>query len=411
MAKEEDLLADYSPRELIRETSKLLRRSRKRLADSRYEEIERTIEEAKAARKSNDPKLDALLEKLAGYIRGPLNAARKSKSRELFESVFFAVIIALCIRAFIFELFKIPSPSMVPTLMVGDRLVVEKYAYGIRIPFSTEYLVQWDTPERSEVVVFQFPRLYAQTRNVMGPAVASLDEMSASERPQALDEMQPFASEPGLLNDAWGNPFRYEVQQGGYVLRSSGPDGTFDTSDDITEEQVRASLINRPSLNGRSQSTPCRIHEASMRQRSRTYIKRVVGMPSDTVELRGNELIINGERREITDVQSRTERVQGGVMIAHYGQEHLTSDGSHAVRYYRENRDFGPVTVPEDHLLMLGDNRDESSDGRCWGFVPIEHVKGRATRIAFSTAESSDSSIIQSLLDGTLFHRSWDKIE
>lgn len=400
---------EMSPRELIREVGKLLRRSRKRLSDAKAKEIKKALDDASDARKRGDKEaLEPLIAKLYGYAEGPLSAARKSKSRELFESVFVAVIIALCIRSFFFELFKIPSPSMVPTLLVGDRLVVEKFAYGIRLPFSTNYLVSWDEPERDEVVVFEFPRLYAQTRHAMGAGVAQLDQLPFEELPGSVQDFEPFRSTPGLRKDSWGNDFRYRADAGEYDLRSAGPDGEFDTADDITDEQVRASFLVPPGGFGNRTAVPCPIDEASLHQRSRTYIKRVIGEPGDTVELVDNTLVINGERREKLNVESRTERVRGGVMIAVYAEEQLEPAETHEIRYFRENRQFGPIRVPDGHYLMMGDNRDDSSDGRCWGFVPRDHVKGRATRIAFSTSESGDSSFFESITE--LFDRTGQKI-
>lgn len=82
---------------------------------------------------------------------------RKSKFRETVEAVFTALIIAFFIRSFIIEAFKIPSPSMVPTLVIGDHLFVNKFAYGIRIPFTKKRIVDIGTPQRGDVVVFIFP--------------------------------------------------------------------------------------------------------------------------------------------------------------------------------------------------------------------------------------------------------------
>lgn len=400
---------ELTPRELIREVRKLLKRSRKRLSDAKTKEIQHTLDAAAAARKRGDEEaLKPLVATLSSYADGPLSAAKKGKTRELFESVFVAVIIALCIRSFLFELFKIPSPSMVPTLMVGDRLVVEKFAYGIRMPFSTNYLVSWDEPERDEVVVFEFPRLLAQTRHAMGPGVAQLDHLPADQLPTSLGEIEPFLSTPGLRKDAWGHEFRYNAANGAYDLRSAGADGEFDTADDITADQVRLSFLVPPGGFGNRPPVPCPIDEASLHQRSRTYIKRVIGEPGDTVELVDNTLVINGVRREKLNIESKTERVRGGVMIAVYADEALEPPETHLIRYFRENRQFGPIQVPEGQFLMMGDNRDDSSDGRCWGFVPRDHVKGRATRIAFSTSESDESGFFESIAN--LFDRSGKKI-
>ena len=100
-------------------------------------------------RKHGD-KLSALLQKhLAGY--------RKAAWRESFESVAVAVLVALLLRAFVVEAFKIPSGSMIPTLAIGDQIFVNKYIYGVRVPFTAQRIVDFGMPERGEVVVFICP--------------------------------------------------------------------------------------------------------------------------------------------------------------------------------------------------------------------------------------------------------------
>ena len=82
----------------------------------------------------------------------------KSKLREYGEAIIIAILLALFIRTFIIQAFKIPSGSMKPTLLVGDHLLVNKFIYGIRIPFLDKYLIQFKKPERGDVVVFKFPK-------------------------------------------------------------------------------------------------------------------------------------------------------------------------------------------------------------------------------------------------------------
>ena len=82
----------------------------------------------------------------------------KSKTREYSEALLSAVLIALFVRAFVVEAFKIPSKSMVPTLMVGDHIFVNKFAYGIRIPILGKWVAHFKDPERGQVVVFVYPR-------------------------------------------------------------------------------------------------------------------------------------------------------------------------------------------------------------------------------------------------------------
>lgn len=83
---------------------------------------------------------------------------KKSTFREYVEALLTAVVIALLIRGFVFEAFKIPSGSMIPTLVVGDHLFVNKLSYGIRIPFTKKWISHFRNPERGETIVFIYPK-------------------------------------------------------------------------------------------------------------------------------------------------------------------------------------------------------------------------------------------------------------
>src|ERR1041385_102244 len=85
------------------------------------------------------------------------NKKAKSTIREYAEAILMALLLALFIRTFIVQAFKIPSASMIPTLQIGDHILVNKLAYGVRIPFLERYLVEYTTPKRGDVVVFIFP--------------------------------------------------------------------------------------------------------------------------------------------------------------------------------------------------------------------------------------------------------------
>lgn len=83
----------------------------------------------------------------------------KSTFREYAEALFVALLIAMFIRSFIVQAFKIPSGSMLPTLQIGDHILVSKFSYGLRLPYPFEIpLVQWQEPERGDVVVFLYPK-------------------------------------------------------------------------------------------------------------------------------------------------------------------------------------------------------------------------------------------------------------
>ena len=115
------------------------------------------------------------------------------------------------------------------------------------------------------------------------------------------------------------------------------------------------------------------------KERSTKYVKRVVGIPGDIVALKAGDLYLNGvpvEKNIITaNLEPNTKEFRENLN----GVEHSI---------YRSEPsftgDFGPVTVPEGKLFVLGDNRDRSNDSRYWGFVPRDHVQARMTYIFFS---------------------------
>lgn len=235
------------------------------------------------------------------------------------RSFFPVALIVLVVRAFIFEPFRIPSDSMMPTLLDGDFIVVNKYAYGLRLPVINEKFIGTGTPQRGDVVVFRYPP--------------------------------------------------------------------------------------NPSVN---------------------YIKRLVGLPGDRVEVRNDRLIINGQPVQIEDsgdytdgcyvgfrlstekLGEHTHRVMscrspnGWVPGAQFGggprsaalpvcdREKIAGQigfyacDEPASQNYPDSGDKVFDVVPPGHYLMIGDNRDNSEDGRRWGLVPDKNLVGRATRIWFN---------------------------
>jgi signal peptidase I len=173
--------------------------------------------------------------------------------REYLEAIVVAVALALFIRTFAFQAFRIPSGSMEDTLLVGDYLFVNKFLYGARIPFTHTHLPAIRSPHRGDIIVFQYP---------------------------------------------------------------------LDPSED--------------------------------------YIKRCVGLPGDTIEVRDHVLYVNGDAQD----EPYTKHVN------HYGNSPRSN--------------FGPVTVPEGEYFMMGDNRDNSSDSRVWGFLDRSLIRGKALFIYFS---------------------------
>ncbi len=182
---------------------------------------------------------------------------KKTVFREYAEALLVALLLAFFIRTFIVQAFKIPSGSMLDTLQIGDHLLVNKFLYGVKWPFSDSYAVQGSDPQRGDIVVFKYP--------------------------------------------------------------------------------------NNKSID---------------------YIKRIVGLPGDSIEIRNKQLIRNGRPVQ----ESYIKHSQPSLMLP-----------------VRDN--FGPVTVPPGKYFMMGDNRDDSQDSRFWGFVDREELHGKAWRIYWSYGE------------------------
>jgi signal peptidase I len=202
-------------------------------------------------------------------------------------SFFPVILIVFMLRSFLVEPFKIPSSSMVPTLLVGDFILVNKFTYGIRLPVVNKKVIELHNPERGDVMVFRYPE--------------------------------------------------------------------------------------DPSLD---------------------YIKRVVGLPGDRIEYRNKRLTINGAAvptKQVDDYLSK-ERMQfsrryvetlGKAEHEILLEDDVPSMGAPGRAFpFSGNCNYNTggmaCTVPPGHYFMMGDNRDNSSDSRVWGFVPDENIVGKA---------------------------------
>jgi signal peptidase I len=274
------------------------------LADETRDRIRSKLNDLRhALEEEDDEAVGEQLDDLRSFIDEHADLRRKSALREYAESIGLAILFALFLRGFVVEAFKIPSESMVPTLLVGDHLFVNKFVYGIRIPLTQTFLTRFEEPSKGEVVVFSFPAREARRHMADKP----------SSRRDCIDVSQ--------LSD------------------------------------------------------------------SKDFIKRVVGVEGDTIALRDNQLIVNGDP---VPRKFLKKEATGEFLYPHEIHEIERLNGHrYTVQYTGGGRDFGPVTVKEDHLFVMGDNRDNSSDSRCWGQVPIEHLKGRAIFIWWSIGSDS----------------------
>ncbi len=200
--------------------------------------------------------------------------------RTWIKPVVIVIVVTSVVRSAVADWNVVPSGSMRPSIVEGDRIWVNKLAYGLRVPFTTCELVSWSAPRRSDVVVFYAP--------------------------------------------------------------GSG----------------------------------------------KRMVKRVIGLPGDTIELRDNQLIINGQSARyfhggdiFTDQLEPDELRHHGIFTEDLaGRSHPVMITPRAA----SRRYLSPVTVPQGHYFVMGDNRDRSRDSRWFGFVPREQIVGRSSRIILS---------------------------
>lgn len=206
---------------------------------------------------------------------------RKSTAREYFESICVAVILALFVRTFVVQAFKIPTGSMENNLLIGDHLLVNKFVFAPTMTGLEEAVLPIDSIRRGDIVVFKYP-----------------------EDPE------------------------------------------------------------------------------------RDFIKRVIALPGETIELRRKRVYIDEVILDEPYVRFLVPPDEAG-------------EGAFDVRVQ-----YGPVTVPEGHYFMMCDNRDNSQDSRYWGFLPQEYVKGRALFVYFSFGEESGlSSLVTGVRWKRIFHQ------
>jgi len=192
---------------------------------------------------------------------------RKSTAREYFESICVAVILALFVRTFLVQAFKIPTGSMENNLLIGDHLLVNKFVFAPTLTRAEDMLLPIDPIRRGDIIVFKYP-----------------------EEPE------------------------------------------------------------------------------------RDFIKRVIGLPGETIELRKKRVYINGQLLDEPYV--------------HY----LSPPDEEGPPDFDVRVQYGPVTVPAGHYFMMGDNRDNSQDSRYWGFMPRDYVKGKALFVYFSYGDTPEGS-------------------
>ena len=187
------------------------------------------------------------------------------------RSFLLFISLMLVFRSAVADWSSVPTGSMQPTIVEGDRILIDKLAYDVRVPFTSLSLQRLAEPQRGDIVVF--------------------DSAAAG----------------------------------------------------------------------------------------KMLVKRLVGVPGDTVEMRDNRLFLNGSPLPYRDIRREGDAVFATEELA--GVSHPIRLSLNSPNRYRS---FGPVTVPKDHYLMLGDNRDNSADSRMIGFVPRHELRGRTETVVLS---------------------------
>ncbi len=158
---------------------------------------------------------------------------KKSLFREYAEALIIALVLALFIRTFIVQAFKIPSESMLQTLLVGDHLLVSKFSYGVKIPFTDSYLMEGPDPEYGDVIVFKYPKdpsLDYIKRVVGRPGdIIEMRNKHLFRNGQPVQEAYVRHSDPQGIYPTRDNFGPYTVPEGEYFMLGDNRDNSQDS--------------------------------------------------------------------------------------------------------------------------------------------------------------------------------------
>ena len=336
-------------RELVRAArAALLQRKGLQGKAGDLETITRAVEDGLAGRdlkqvRHNLPLLDALCDEL-------IKREAKSTTRDYFESIGAAVLIALALRAFVIEAFKIPSSSMYPTLEIGDHIFVNKFIYGVRIPWTNTKLFELRGPKRGEVIVFMQPCMPDKDYIKRVVAVAS-DTVEVRCNVVYINGVPV----PSKLAENGSCPYEdYEENTGHWYPHTCSRyeetvDGkTYGTYHDVERPNRDQRLAQGTLDHGDSKDFPLR--------------DRPVIPPSCATSPGEPESLAAPNQLPGKIVETKAADKAGVCELQlHY-------------------------VVPDGHVFVMGDNRANSNDSRFWGSVPVENIKGKALFIWLSYA-------------------------
>lgn len=372
MASSKDARAEKRKRAELHETAAWLQRDARRILRKRGDKIAEIVREevetaanrlAHLVGRPDAPltDLEAAATALDQLLDRHLARFRKSATREYVEAVGGAVLLALLIRAFVFEAFKIPTGSMIPTLHVHDHLFVNKFIYGLKIPFTRVRLFGYRTPRRGEIVVFEYPY-----------------------------DGDPESSGKDLIKRVIGTPGDLVRLQDNRIFINGEPLATrlVEAKGDCGE----AIELLRPCPDGSSDiclfdgAASPHIHSRypNLEEAQRAFAELEGFACRKTRECSGDIAWTSQVRVALAQADRRFAYPVNDPSWPPEGFDRLRFEEP-ARRYLPpENKDHPAFRVPEGHLLVMGDNRDNSKDGRYFGLVPFDTVKGKAGFIWFA---------------------------
>ena len=292
------------------------------------------------------PVLDALVDEV---IKRP----DKSTTRDYIESIVAAILIALALRAVVLEAFKIPSSSMYPTLEINDHIFVNKFIYGLRIPFTTTKLFEWRKPRRGEVIVFIQP--CEPDRDYIKRVLATEGETVEVRCNVVYVDGQPVDHQ---LVKGEGCSYR--------DLKEGAPSWTTETCSEYVER-----------VDGHEYHA---YHDAGRPNRDER-LARDDGRDSGIVSGDGHDFPSLNVPREPPKCPIGSDGEPVGTRNQLPGEIVMTRQHVGVCEPQLH------YVVPPGHVFVMGDNRANSNDSRYWGSVPIDNIKGKALFIWLSYGE------------------------
>jgi signal peptidase I len=178
--------------------------------------------------------------------------AQKSKLRENIEAIIIAIILALFIRTFIIQAFKIPSGSMIPTLQIGDHILVNKFIYGVKIPFLNKTIIPYKNPKMGDIIVFQYP--VEPDKDFIKRVIGCPGDVVVVKNKKVFVNDVPLNHDPGTFTDMYmisgqinprDNFGPITVPAGSYFVMGDNRDNSYDSRfwGFVNESQIRGKAL------------------------------------------------------------------------------------------------------------------------------------------------------------------------